>query len=319
MISATTNHYSRRRFISALSAGSLSAAVAAVLPPSAEAMPGIVNTTDAAPDIIDTNLHLFQWPFRKMKYGDTRSLVEKLRRHRITQAWSGNYEALFSKSIDVTNAKLAEECRKNGQGMLIPFGTVNPAWPDWEEDLRRCQEVHRMIGVRVYPGYQMFDLNHPEFFRLINEATKRGMIVQIVGDIEDTRVHHPIVATREFKFEPIVDIMKKVPGAKVQLLGWNLYVNGDLLKKLVTDTNVVLDISWLESVGALGRTIEGNSWNGPETPVQVERFLFGSNAPLFPVEASMIKLFESPLTLQQMKAVMHENARSFIQQAKHKL
>jgi uncharacterized protein len=314
---ATPKHYSRRRFISTVSAGSISAAVAAIIPASAEATHGIGNTSDARPDIIDTNVHLFQWPFRKLKFGNTRSLVEKLRRHRIKQAWAGNYEALFSKSIDVTNARLAKECRENGQGMLVPFGTVNPAWPDWEEDLRRCREVHGMPGIRIYPAFQMFDLEHPEFSRLIEEATKRDMIVQIAGDMEDTRVHHPIVDTREIKFDPIVHIMKQVPAAKVQLLAWNLYVNSALLKKLVTETNVVLDISWLESTGALGRTIEGNMWTGPETPVPVERLLFGSHAPLFPVEASMIKLFESPLTLKQMQAVMNENARKLLQQAKH--
>ena len=64
--------------------------------------------------------------------------------------------------------------------------------------------------------------------------------------------------------------------------------------------------------GALGRLIEGNSWSGPETPVPVERILFGSHAPYFPVEAAIIKLFESPLTLEQMKAVMNVNARQFI-------
>ena len=50
--------------------------------------------------------------------------------------------------------------------ILIPFGTVNLAWPDWEEDLRRCHEVYRMPGIRLYPTYQTFDLNHIEFPRL---------------------------------------------------------------------------------------------------------------------------------------------------------
>jgi uncharacterized protein len=307
---AISTPFSRRRFISTVSAGSVSAAVAAILP--SEAIPATGNITDDLPNITDTNIHLFQWPFRMLKYGDTRSLVEKLRRHRITQAWAGSYESLFTKSVDITNARLAKECRENGRGMLLPFGTVNLSWPDWEEDLRRCHEVHKMPGIRLYPGYHTFDLTHPDFTRLISESAKRGLIVQIVGDLDDTRVQYPIVETREFKFEPIVEILKSNRGAKVQLLNWNLYVNDDLLKKLVTETDVSLDIAWLESVGAIGRSIEGNGWEGPQTPVPVERFLFGSNAPLFPVEASTIKLFESPLTLHQMKAVMNENATKFI-------
>jgi predicted TIM-barrel fold metal-dependent hydrolase len=169
-----------------------------------------------------------------------------------------------------------------------------------------------MRGIRLYPGYHTFDLDNPDFARLITEAAKRGLIVQIVGDMDDTRVQHPIVETREFKFDPLVDIMKNNPSSKVQLLNWNLYMNNELLKKLVSDTSVSFDIAWLESVGALGHSIEGKSWEGEQPPVPVDRFLFGSNAPIFPVEASTIKLFESPLTLQQMKAVMNQNARKLI-------
>ena len=304
--------FSRREFISAMSGGSLAAGIGASIP-ALENMTHDSNVVPGSnPDIIDTNVNLFKWPFRRMKYGDTRSLVAKLRHHRITKAWAGNFEALFSKSINEVNSRLAEECRVRGEGILIPFGTVNLAWPDWEEDLRRCHEVHRMPGIRLYPTYQTYDLNHVEFPRLISQATERGLIVQIVGDMEDSRVHHPIVVTRELSFDPLVEIMKKIPKAKVQLLCWNERVSSELLKKLVLETNIVLDISWLESTGALGRMIEGNHWYGPRTPVPVERIVFGSHAPYFPVESAIIKLFESPLTLEQMKAVMNVNAGQFI-------
>jgi predicted TIM-barrel fold metal-dependent hydrolase len=309
---APTKNFSRRSFISTMSASSLAAGIAVTTPTFENNVYENADYAGSNPEIIDTNINLFAWPFRRMKYADTRSLVAKLRRHRITKAWAGNFEALFSKSISEVNARLAEECRVNGEGILLPFGTVNPAWPNWEEDLRRCHEVYRMPGIRLYPTYQTFDFNHIEFPRLISLAADRGLIIQIVGDMEDSRVHHPIVLTREVSFEPLVDIMKKIPHAKVELLNWNERVSSEFLKKLVSDTSVVLDISWLESTGGLGRLIEGNTWSGPETPVPVDRFFFGSHAPYFPVEASIIKLFESPLTLEQMKSVMNISASRFI-------
>ncbi len=312
---STPKNLSRRGFIAAMSGGSLAAGIAATLPALGKMTYDSNVFPGPNPDIIDTNVNLFKWPFRRMKYGDTRSLVAKLRKHRITKAWAGNFEALFSKSINDVNNRLVKECRANGEGMLIPIGTVNPAWPDWEEDLRRCHEVYRMPGIRLYPTYQTFDLSHIEIPRLVSQAADRGLIIQIVGDMEDSRVHHPIVLTRELSFDPLVEILKKIPKAKVQLLNWNERVSSELLKKLIAETSVVLDISWLESTGALGRMIEGNRWSGPETPVPVERFLFGSHAPYFPVESAVIKLFESPLTLEQMKAVMNVNANQFIKHA----
>jgi hypothetical protein len=49
---------------------------------------------NAPPDIIDTNVHVFDWPFRKLKYAGVKALVAKLRRHRITQAWAGSSTGL---------------------------------------------------------------------------------------------------------------------------------------------------------------------------------------------------------------------------------
>src|SRR3954470_4953902 len=103
-------------------------------------------TAAAGPEIIDTNVHLFDWAFRKLKYANTQKLVAKLRKHRINQAWAGSFDSVLNKQLDAANRRLAEECRANGDGMLIPIGSVNPAWPDWEQDLRRPHEQHRMPG-----------------------------------------------------------------------------------------------------------------------------------------------------------------------------
>ncbi len=74
-----------------------------------------------------------------------------MRRHRITQAWAGSYEGLLHKNLDGVNARLTQECRANGAGILLPFGTINPALPDWEEDMCRCQEMYRMPGMPCAP------------------------------------------------------------------------------------------------------------------------------------------------------------------------
>src|SRR4029077_19814731 len=63
------------------------------------------------PDIIDSNVHLFEWPFRKLKYNRTEALIAKLRKHRIAKAWAGSFEAVLHKQLDPINGRLAKECR----------------------------------------------------------------------------------------------------------------------------------------------------------------------------------------------------------------
>lgn len=280
------------------------------------------------PQIIDTNVSLGQWPFRHLKYQGVKPLGDKLKKHRIKQAWAGNFDALFHKNIDAVNANLTRECASYGGSFFLPFGSVNLAWPDWEEDLRRCHEVYKMKGIRIYPSYQTFDLTHPDFPKLLHEVAKRKLILQIVGDMEDARNHHPIVINRNFTYAPLTGLLKKEKDAKVHLLYWNHRISAKQLDEFVDQTNVLFDISRVETNGGVEAMLEGNKnqkdrvfsfggmertiseipWGRNSKPVPAERVTFGSHAPFFPVEANLLKLFESELTLEQSKSIMERNA-----------
>lgn len=277
----------------------------------AEAERGVVARAEA-PGIVDTNVHLFDWPFRRLKYRETGALVGKLRGHRIEQAWAGSFEALLHKDLDGVNARLAEECAARGDGLLVPFGSVNPVWPDWEEDLRRCGEGYGMPGIRLYPGYHGYALEHPDFRRLLEAATERGMIVQIALEMEDSRVHHPVVDAPDASAAALPGILREIPGARVQVLNGNGAIRSRRVSEELREAGVAVEISSLEGVGAVGKLLAGNLVNGL-AGWPVERVLFGSHAPFFPVENGLLKLFESPLSREQMVAVMRGNARRLLE------
>jgi len=269
-----------------------------------------------APMIVDSNVHLFQWPFRHLKYGKTPALVAKLRRHRIGQAWAGSYEALLFKDMAGVNERLVEECALYGEGLLTPVGGINPLLPGWQEHLRRCHEVHAMRAIRLHPAYQGYDLAHPEFSRLLHQANERGLLVQIALLMEDIRVQHPLFPAPLVNPGPLVPLLTKLPTAKVQLLHGFAGMRLPRSRPLFDLPNLTVDISGIEGTGALGALIMGNlpaDWFGgfvrgnPNLPV--ERLLFGSHAPYFPVENALLKCFESPLSLPQMRAIMADNAR----------
>jgi predicted TIM-barrel fold metal-dependent hydrolase len=265
----------------------------------------------ATPEIIDTNVHLFDWPFRKLKYARTAALITKLRKHRITQAWAGSFEAALSKQLDAVNRRLADECKAQGDGMLLPMGSVNPARPDWEEDLRRCHEQYRMRGVRLYPAYHGYTLDQPEFARLLAEATKRSLLVQIVLRLEDERVHHPSIVIVAVDLAPLPGLLKSLPDAKVQLINSAGPLLGNNVSALVKETNVTFDIAATEGNGGVGKLIDGKNYSY-RGAIPVERLMFGSHAPFFPCESALLKLFESPLVLEQLEKLMHANARGLI-------
>ena len=295
----------RRRFLK----NSLAGATVAAL--SAQSLAADNPGASRASGIVDTNVNLFDWPFRALKYRETNALVAKLRKHRVIEAWAGSFEALLARDMNGVNARLAAECRTHGPGFLIPFGSVNLAWPDWEEDVRRCHEVHKMPGLRIYPGYQPFDLDHPAMERLVTMTAERGLILQVVFGMEDPRVHHPIVNVGPVTFAPLLKALQGTPNAKVQLLHFAGMPQGAALSQFMTRPNTFMDISRLEGNGAVGRVI-GSITGLPSPRAPVDRVVFGSHAPYFPVETAILKLIESPLDAQQLQAIMHGNARRLL-------
>src|SRR5688572_30362120 len=104
----TMTSIDRREF---LKTSLLAGAAAALASESVGAQASTSSGASAAPGIVDTNINLFDWPFRKLKYSETPALVAKLKKHRVVEAWAGSFEALLHKNLSGVNERLAAECR----------------------------------------------------------------------------------------------------------------------------------------------------------------------------------------------------------------
>lgn len=256
--------------------------------------------------LIDTNVWLSAWPTRGSWAATPRALVAKLRRHGVVSAWTGSFDAALHTDIAGVNARLAEACARDGEGVLVPFGTVNPALPDWEEDLRRCHEVHRMAGLRLLPGHHGYQIDDPRLARLVEFAAQRGLPIQIVCSLEDPRSPSPGLSAPSVPAAPFIDVIKKIPRARAMLLNAAarpVAGNAALLRRFADAGNLALEIATLEGVAGIAALLE----SAPTLPIA-----FGSCAPFFYFESALLKLQESPLTPQQLDAVRHGCARGLL-------
>lgn len=250
-------------------------------------------------EMIDVHVSLSRWPFRRLPLDDTPALVDALRALGVTQAWAGTFDGLLHKDIASANARLADECARHGNGLLLPFGSVNPKLPDWEEDLRRCAETFAMRGVRLHPNYHGYALDDPVFARLLTLAAERRLVVQIVTAMEDERMMHPLVQVKPVDVAPLETLVPSVPGARVVLLNATRTVPFPLLPKVVAAGEVCIDIASLEGVAAVANLIDR---------VPADRIVFGTHAPLFYLESAVLKLAESALPEDRESAIRSGNA-----------
>lgn len=253
--------------------------------------------------IIDVNVSLSRWPFRRLPCDELPRLVEKLRACGVTQAWAGSFDGVFHKDMGGVNARLVRQCGRCRPGLLRPFGSVNPTLPDWREDLRRCHEDHRMPGIRLHPGYHGYRLDDPAFAELLTLAERRGLIVQLAVRLEDPRTQHPLMRVPDVDTRPLPGLLAARPKLRLVLLGALRTPQGEAITSLIRAGHVYFEISTLEGVGGISDLLRR---------VPVGRVLFGSHFPLFILESAALKLRESELSAAQIEAITHENARRLL-------
>jgi hypothetical protein len=255
--------------------------------------------------IIDTNVSLHQWPFRRLAGDEPSDLVTRLRKRDVAQAWAGSFDGILYKDISGVNARLAADCRSYGENFLVPFGSINPKLPDWQEDVRRCQEDHKMPGIRLHPNYHGYDLSDPAFADLLKLAAARRLIVQLVLSMEDVRTQHPLMRVAPVDVTPLPELIKKEPTLRLILLNWAPSLKGQRLEPIAQAGELYFEISTVEGIEGVGRLTK---------TLSSRCVLFGSNYPLFYFESARLKIAESGLPQDQQNALLNENATRLLRQ-----
>lgn len=253
--------------------------------------------------LIDVNVTLGRWPLRRLPHDETSALVALLRERGVTQAWAGVFDGLLHKDIASANAWLAEECRKHGHDILLPFGSINPTLPQWEVDLRRCAEDFAMRGIRLHPNYHGYTLDNKLFREVLDAATASGLLVQLAASMEDERMMHPLLRVPNVELTPLPELVASVPKVRIVVLNALRSTPSPLHKEIARAGDVCFDIAALEGVGGLAIALEH---------MPAEKLVLGSHAPLFYVEAALLKLRESRLDPEAEQRIRADNAAQML-------
>lgn len=252
--------------------------------------------------MIDVNVTLGAWPFRRFP-GDTPSdLVARLKKRGVRQAWAGAFEGVFHRDLNAANARLAKACETAGPGFLLPFGSINPAAEGWREDLRRCHEVHRMRGIRLHPNYHGYTLADAAFADLLRAAKERKLIVQLALNLEDERTQHPLMRVRAVDPAPLRKVVETAPDVRLMVLNRVRNPAGEDLAALAR-AGVHFDLSMIEGIGCARNLMAA---------ISPERLVFGSHSPFQYFESAALKIKESAIAGAEEAAILSGNAERLL-------
>lgn len=287
----------RELFASALAAGTLSAHQRTVRATqvSGDSPSHVDSIGDSTPSIVDTNVSLFRWPFRRLPLDETPKLVHKLRTLGIGFAWAGSFEAILHRDLAAVNARLLDTCEKYSE--LVPVGHVNLSAHGWQLEARKCLAEQAFIGVRLHPNYHGYTLESPEFEHLLEMTEDRGCLLQIATSMEDIRTQHPRLQTADVDLRPLPQLLTKYGRARVQLL--NCRPANSQIEIWKDVPNLYLDTARVEGTDRIASLLRAL----PEC-----RVLYGSHAPFLVPEAALIRVRESRLSASDLNQVLRSTA-----------
>ncbi len=252
--------------------------------------------------MIDVNVCLPPWPFRRLPVQTAAELAQHLARRGIQEAWVGSCEGCFQRDMAGVNARLHAACQAAESARLIPWGTVNPLAPDWREDVRRCREQYQMPGLRVTPSCHGYTLEAPELAELFAAAQTAGLKIQLVVSWEDERTQHPVFRIPKLDLTPLPGLVARFPELRLMLLNAFRVLTLDAAKVLAEAGHVAFDLAWLEGVDRVAQLVSN---------VGEDRVMLGSYFPIFYLESALLKLQETTLPAAIQQKIHSDNARQW--------
>jgi hypothetical protein len=233
--------------------------------------------------LIDINANIGHWPFQQTNCNSCKALLDRMNRFGVNISVIGNMNGIFYKDTQASNEELFEEINsdRHFRNRFIPFGTINPIYAGWKNDLEVCIRKFGMKGIRLYPQYHDYELTDPACIELVKMAGDRGIIVGFTIRMVDSRLRAWMDLSNEWVLKDIIPIMKAVPDAKYLALNVSGGIQlNDEDTKLFRDTDILLDTS--------GRNITDPA--GLINKFGRDKFAFGTHSPILDYLTGLLRI-----------------------------
>jgi predicted TIM-barrel fold metal-dependent hydrolase len=162
-------------------------------------------------NLIDTNAYLGHWATRRLNYNDGPGLLKLMDRAGIARACVSSASAIMYRNSQAGNEEMHDELTALASDRLIPFAVINPAYAEWEADLRWCVNEMGARGLRLYPAYHDYTFTDSCCRELMTAAGEAGLVVSVPQRVEDYRQRHWLIKAPDIDLAEYAALVKGHP------------------------------------------------------------------------------------------------------------
>lgn len=255
--------------------------------------------------IIDSNVLIGNWPFRRLPYTDPGELRKVLSDEGITRAIAGSLNAVFFRDVQDGNEMLYKAVDRH-RDFFTPAATINPTYALWEKDYKQAIE-EGAAALRIYPEYQNWDILDHSAFELYEACRKDKLPIILTAEIEDIRQRHFMDNPRDWLGGEVRQLIEHIDGLKILVVN----ARADRMREIALTLpsqkrkQVFFDISavWGPFVDDIALCVN---------QIGAAQFVFGSHASLKTPETAVMKLKISQITEQDKKQIFTENIKQIM-------
>jgi predicted TIM-barrel fold metal-dependent hydrolase len=241
--------------------------------------------------VFDFNARLGHWPYRPVKGFD--ELLRQMDQYGIERAGVSSLNAVHYLNPQDGNDELARAIAAH-RDRLIPFAVLRQNFAGWDDDLERCVGEFGVRAVVLYPNYHRFGLNEA-VDELAGRVGALGLPLCVQVALEDMRRQFDREIVPDVAPEAVGELARRHPGVNVVALG----LKCGQPERTGMPENLFFDTSNYEKMGEMEDAV---------ARFGAERILFGTNFPLFNIQANVDKLRLAPLDEAARATIAQANA-----------
>ncbi len=230
------------------------------------------------------------------------------------------------RAINDASAEAGE--RAAGEGILF-FGAIHPLFADFRAELARIRDLG-FRGIKIHPVYQGFDLDAPEFLRILSRAAELGLLV-VTHTGDDVGMPGVVRAAPGMALHALREIgagpSRKASGPFRLVLahmgGWRHWHELDALgPELAALSPAMIDTSFSTDHFV---PLPDGYWDGQSTAMLgreefcsivrifgADRVLFGSDSPWSAQGEVLHFIRESGLSEEETERILYKNAAALL-------